>query len=360
MKSVSAGFATRLGLRSMKLVTCVKLKATDGTILGLTDHNQPLPIDLSDGDGSLSYKASTGHLRTAIKTSAGLAVDNLDFESFFDVTAITKADLRAGVWDHAEAWMFEVFWDDLALGVMKLRRGRLGEVIATDNTFTAELRGMAQQYSQAIVDLYKPKCPVDLGSSPGCGVRLNPPAWAATTAYTVREARDASTGSVVKPLAAANDRHFKCTTAGISGASEPTWNTTVGGTTSDGTVVWEAIRALTVSTTIDVVTNNKLFTLNYTGDAPDALHTKGLAIFTSGLNSGLKQEVKIWDLSLVKVELFLAMPFDVVAGDGITLQAGCDKTLATCKATFDNVENFRGFPHIPGNDLLFKTPNARP
>jgi len=24
--------------------------------------------------------------------------------------------------------------------------------------------------------------------------------------------------------------------------------------------------------------------------------------------------------------------------------------LETCKARFDNVENFRGFPHMPGND----------
>ncbi len=357
MKSISAGFAAHLAQRSTKLATCLKLKATDGTILGFTDHDRDLSVDLSDGDGSLGYKAATGHLRTAVKSSAGLAVDNLDFESFFDVTAITKADLRAGKWDHAEAWLFMVVWDDLSLGQMKLRRGRLGEVRSADDLFSAELRGMARQYSQEIVDLYTPACIVDLGSVK-CGVRLDPPEWAPLTAYTVREARDAGTGSVVKPPTA-DDRFYKCVTAGTSASGEPAWNTSLGGQTNDGTVVWEAIRALTVSTTVDVVTDNRVFSIAYTGDAPDALFSGGLVIFTGGLNNGLKMEIKSFGLSPTEIELFLAMPFDVTAGDAITLQAGCAKTLATCREMFDNVENFRGFPHIPGNDLLFKTPNAR-
>lgn len=34
-------------------------------------------------------------------------------------------------------------------------------------------------------------------------------------------------------------KHFECTTAGTThGTTEPTWNTTIGGTTSDGTVTW--------------------------------------------------------------------------------------------------------------------------
>jgi hypothetical protein len=35
---------------------------------------------------------------------------------------------------------------------------------------------------------------------------------------------------------------------------------------------------------------------------------------------------------------------------------GCDRQLSTCRDRFDNVVNFRGFPHIPGNDFVLRYP----
>lgn len=37
---------------------------------------------------------------------------------------------------------------------------------------------------------------------------------------------------------------------------------------------------------------------------------------------------------------------------------GCDRQLGTCRGRFGNVANFRGFPHIPGNDFLLRYPRA--
>lgn len=37
---------------------------------------------------------------------------------------------------------------------------------------------------------------------------------------------------------------------------------------------------------------------------------------------------------------------------------GCDRQLGTCRERFDNVANFRGFPHIPGNDFVMRYPRA--
>jgi uncharacterized phage protein (TIGR02218 family) len=37
-------------------------------------------------------------------------------------------------------------------------------------------------------------------------------------------------------------------------------------------------------------------------------------------------------------------------GDGFTVTVGCDRTLGQCAGRFGNVLNFRGFPHMPGED----------
>lgn len=45
-------------------------------------------------------------------------------------------------------------------------------------------------------------------------------------------------------------------------------------------------------------------------------------------------------------------------GAAFTIHAGCDKRIETCRAKFANVVNFRGFPHMPGNDALQAGPAA--
>jgi uncharacterized phage protein (TIGR02218 family) len=40
------------------------------------------------------------------------------------------------------------------------------------------------------------------------------------------------------------------------------------------------------------------------------------------------------------------------------VSAGCDKSAATCRAKFSNLLNFRGFPHLPGEDWVTAYPKA--
>lgn len=55
-------------------------------------------------------------------------------------------------------------------------------------------------------------------------------AWAASTAY--------SQGDRVWATNAYGPYIFECTTAGTSGATQPTWTVTLGGTTADNTATW--------------------------------------------------------------------------------------------------------------------------
>jgi uncharacterized phage protein (TIGR02218 family) len=49
---------------------------------------------------------------------------------------------------------------------------------------------------------------------------------------------------------------------------------------------------------------------------------------------------------------------NVVVGTPVEIIEGCDKRLETCSARFANGANFRGEPHLPGNDLLTRYPGA--
>ena len=59
-------------------------------------------------------------------------------------------------------------------------------------------------------------------------------AWAASTAFSVGDIRRATTDQ-------ASGLFFRCTTAGTSDSSEPSWPTDIGSTITDNTCVWTAI-----------------------------------------------------------------------------------------------------------------------
>ena len=48
----------------------------------------------------------------------------------------------------------------------------------------------------------------------------------------------------------------------------------------------------------------------------------------------------------------------VLPGCTVELREGCDKRFQTCVSRFANAANFRGEPHLPGNDLLTRYPGA--
>ena len=89
----------------------------------------------------------------------------------------------------------------------------------------------------------------------------------------------------------------------------------------------------------------------------DGWFAAGKLTFTGGANAGLAVEVKTHNKGAsVTFDLWQVMPQAVAVGDTFTVTAGCDKRFQTCHDKFDNVVNFRGFPHIPGNDFVVSYP----
>lgn len=52
------------------------------------------------------------------------------------------------------------------------------------------------------------------------------------------------------------------------------------------------------------------------------------------------------------IELLDAPTIALALGAAFAIYAGCDKRFQTCRAKFANAANFRGFPHMPGNDAV--------
>jgi len=85
---------------------------------------------------------------------------------------------------------------------------------------------------------------------------------------------------------------------------------------------------------------------------------RGRLVVVSGRAAGLVGLIKSDRLDGAgrSVELWSSLGIALDPGDTVRLEAGCDKTAATCRDKFANFLNFRGFPHIPGDDWLASYP----
>ncbi|HZF42137.1 MAG TPA: DUF2163 domain-containing protein [Sphingomonadaceae bacterium] len=82
----------------------------------------------------------------------------------------------------------------------------------------------------------------------------------------------------------------------------------------------------------------------------------GRLLWLSGRNSGVAGPVV--EAGEGWLRLREPPPFAPEAGATVEIAQGCDKRLETCRDRFANTLNFRGEPHLPGNDLLTRYPGS--
>lgn len=239
---------------------------------------------------TITYKAATGINASAMKAATGLAVSDMEGIGALDSSAITEADISKKLYDNAFIQVYRVDFADVSKRV-EVFTGFLGSVIRGDQQFKAEVRSLSQALNQPQGTLYQKTCNVDLFSSE-CGKSVTD------------DANYDLTGEVSSVF---SRRLFATTTVAITGRAQH-WFT-------GGKLTW-----------------------------------------TSGNNNGVVVEVKVHirqqDGVEAWIDLWEAMPADIQAGDDFVLVVGCDKLITTCKAKFNNVINFRGFPRMPGQDIV--------
>lgn len=299
-KNVPSAIQTTIDARSTSLARCWKITRLDGTTYGFTEFNNPLSIN-ADGNGAITYQPDLTFNTEAFSYSDEMEVDGTSMVGVIDSSLFSEADLIAGKFDGATVLSFLVDWNNVAGGVVKLLKGKLGEFERKDFGFRAECRGLSQYLQNNIVSLYTPRCrskfgDTGVGTSGGCNFDLYSKTQTCTV-QSVASRKQFNVTGLVGPILAG--------TGGVK----------IGG----------------------------YFNL-------------GKVTFLTGANAGIIKEINTFvDLGdPFTITLFLALPFDLQIGDALSIVPGCDKTLEVCRDNWNNLVNFRGEPWLPGEDILFQ------
>jgi hypothetical protein len=356
-KNLTSAMRAHLDEETTRLAAIWRITRKDGAQFFFTDHDRDIVF------GGDTYRADAGFERTAIRSDAGFAVDNLDLVGVFAEDGIVEDEVRAGLFDGAEIRVSFVNWEDPdGHGEIRLRRGTLGETRLTpQGYFHAELRGLSQPLAQSTLKMYSPVCRADLGDA-ACSFPIWPDEVARNTAYALGEfvrVSDPPGGPLAEDY---DDRIYECVVAGITHATtQPTYDTTIGNDTLDGTATFRAYDAWTRAASVAAVTSDRVFEVDASLDAyADGWFDEGLLVWETGANAGVAYEVKAWKQAGRALELWEAARLGIEAGDKFRIAPGCHKRVVEdCRDKFriagsqryadGNAKNFRGEPFVPGS-----------
>lgn len=262
------------------LCQCWRVLRADGTVLGFTDHDEPLVFD------GLAHRPRTGFSASEARQSLGLAADATEIEGALSDDEITESDIEAGLYDGAKVETWLVNWTDPGQRAL-LRTTVIGRITRRDGRFMAELQSLSASLDKPLSRVLRRACSAELGDE-ACGVNLS----------TAGMSAEVEIMKVVPPVTLRVAR-----TPGPEGWLVNGWLEAADGNAGPP-------RRYRIS----------------------AQQTDGAA-----------ETLVLGDRPEPPLE----------TGQAVRLVAGCDKRFATCRDRFGNGINFRGFPHMPGNDAAF-------
>ncbi|WP_210876927.1 DUF2163 domain-containing protein [Roseovarius autotrophicus] len=110
------------------------------------------------------------------------------------------------------------------------------------------------------------------------------------------------------------------------------------------------------------VAGGRVFRFAQMGGFAEDWFRHGVLRVTSGAAAGLMGLIKRDTIAGAGriIELWHPLGARVAPGDGLRIEAGCDKAMPTCQFKFGNLLNFQGFPDIPGDDWVITDPAKSP
>ncbi len=112
---------------------------------------------------------------------------------------------------------------------------------------------------------------------------------------------------------------------------------------------------------VEVVQDGRIFHFASLAGYDDRWFEKGRLQVLTGAAAGLIGSIKndrVFGSGGREVELWQSFGIAPAPGDLVRMEAGCDRRAETCRLKFANFLNFRGFPHIPGEDWVMSYPKT--
>jgi uncharacterized phage protein (TIGR02218 family) len=295
--TLSTNLKNHLAQPVTTMAPCLLIRRRDGVIQAATLHDKPLTITMAAGyvslgapSGAITYQPAEGFTPSAIENTSDLSVPNQEILGGWNIDGITEIDLRNGLYDGAEYWLFEVNWANLSHGIFPRSSGEIGETTPMDYEWKIELRGLMNKYTQVIGSKITSECPYNVGSNNG----------------TARDCKKDMTAFTETATVVSVNPDGSFVVSGLSHAEDD----------------WYQLGVMTAVSS------------------------------PPGVLSGLAQEIKSYDDATGTITPWLPFPADPNVGDQFTVTAGCNKTPDHCKNKFDNLVRFGGFRFMPGRDTM--------
>ena len=175
MKTIPAQLLTHKAGETTTLCRLLKVKCKDGTIFGFANLDIDVAYNDNSGDGSITYRSYNGFTPSRISSALGTGVDNSEVDGIYaelSTLGVTEQQVRTGVLDYADAWVYEVNWNDLTAGRHEnISRGKLGRTSSQAEAYKNEIRSLTQLLKQQINKFVSLTCRAQYGDTK-CGATL--------------------------------------------------------------------------------------------------------------------------------------------------------------------------------------------
>lgn len=219
----------------------------------------------------------------------------------------------------------------------------------SDGVLTLAVQGPISIMNGPMTEVYTAACKARLGDD-RCQVPIDPAFITRNKLYTLVDSTsftDLSWGRI------SGNRNvvYQCTTAGTTDpTTAPTYSTTVDDTVTDGSAVFTVRKAFMCQATGQAI---DFFNIQLTGTLPITTPVAlGNIIPRSGPLANVKLPYRAYDTGTHIVTLF--EPYatsNFPVGTDFDINPGCNRLLATCRDTFNNLKNMRATPYAPGADV---------